>query len=393
MALTAKQVEQVRPTERTQKLFDGGGMYLEVTPAGGKRWRLKYRYHGREKLISLGVYPEISLKEARVRREDARRLLARGVDPSAERQARRRAQAAETFEAVAREWFAGQRPTWAESHATRVIRRLERDVFPYLGRAPPAEITAPEVLQVLRRIENRGALDTAHRALQNIGQVMRYAVATGRALRDASADLRGALPPVAGGHFPAVTEPNELGPLLRAMDAYTGHPTTQAALRLAPLLFVRPRELRYAEWSEVALEDALWTVPAAKVKASDIDHLVPLARQAVEIIAELRPLTGEGRYLFPSLRSRDRPMSSGTITAAFRRMGYAEGEVSHHGFRATARTLLDEVLGCRPDWIEHQLAHAVRDPNGRAYNRTAFLSERREMMQRWANYLDGLRGT
>jgi integrase len=290
---------------------------------------------------------------------------------------------------VAREWFAKYSATWAANHGDRIIRRFERDIFPWIGGRPIAEVTAPELLAVVRRIENRGALETAHRALGNCGQVFRYGVATGRAMRDPCGDLRGALAPVKGEHFAATTEPKRVAELLRAMDGYEGTLTVRCALRLAPLVFVRPGELRKAEWADIDLDAAEWRYTVTKTSTP---HIVPLSRQAVEILHELNPLTGRGRFVFPGARSNGRPMSDNAILAAMRRMGVGKDEMSGHGFRAVARTILDEVLGVRPDYIEHQLAHAVRDPNGRAYNRTAHLPERRKMMQQWADYLDKLKG-
>lgn len=395
--LTTKQIDALKAGPRTRKVFDGRGLYLEVTPKGARWWRLKYRHGGKEKRISLGVYPDVTLKLARERCEKARAQLVEGVDPSEAKQAKRTAaRTDDTFEAVAREWYAKQAATWADNHGPRILRRLVRDIFPVIGRKPIGEVTAPELLRALRAIEARGALETAHRAQQNCGQVFRFAIATGKASRDPSADLRGALAPADGSHLPAITEPKPLGALLRAIDGYQGQPATGWALRLAPLVFVRPGNLRAAEWAEVDLDAATWTIPAAKLKASKQDLIVPLARQAVAILESAHALTGpsstrEGRFCFPSVRSVKRPMSDMTLNAALRRLGYASGEVSVHGFRATARTMLDELLHFRPDFIEHQLAHAVRDPNGRAYNRTAFIVERRAMMQAWADYLDTLR--
>jgi len=289
---------------------------------------------------------------------------------------------------MAREWYAKHSPNWSADHGDRIIRRLERDIFPWLGGKPIAEISAPQLLDVIRRIEQRGALETAHRGLGNCGQVFRYAVATGRAERDPSGDLRGALPPVKGTHFASVTEPKKVAEMLRALDGYEGTLTVRCALRLAPLVFVRPGELRHAKWANIDLEAAEWRYTVTK---TDTQHIVPLSRQAVEILTELHPLTGRGHYVFPGARSTARPMSDNAILAAMRRMGIGKDEMSGHGFRAMARTILDEVLGFRPDYIEHQLAHAVRDPNGRAYNRTAHLPERRKMMQEWADYLDKLK--
>lgn len=389
--LTIKQVQAAKPEGKTRKLFDGGGLYLEITPRGSKLWRLKYRHAGREKRISFGAFPEVSLREARDRREEARRLLRDGIDPSFHRKAKREALAgADSFEAVAREWLNQQRAIWKPTHADAVELRLERDVFPVIGRTPIDALKAPEVLALLRRIEGRGAVHTAHRAAQKIGQVMRYGVATGRCDGDVTRDLRGALKPEVVRHRAAILEPRRLGGLLRAIDSYDGHATTAWALRLAPLVFVRPGELRHAEWSEMDLDNATWTIPGAKTKMGR-DHVVPLASQALAILREAESLTGRGSYVFPSLRSKDRAMSDNTLNAALRRMGYSTADVSVHGFRATARTLLDEKLGERLDLIEHQLAHKVRDPLGRAYNRTTFVEERREMMQRWADYLDELR--
>lgn len=390
--LTDTALRKAMPGDKPIRIFDGGGLYVEVSPAGGKWWRFKYRFEGKEKRLSLGVYPDISLKDARERRDAARKLLAQGVDPSEHRKASKSARAdraANSFEVVTREWFAKYSPNWAENHSGRIIRRFERDIFPWLGGRPIAELSAPEILAVVRRIEGRGALETAHRALGTIGQVFRYAVSTGRIASNPTRDLRGALPPVKGEHFAAVTEPKRVAELLRMMDAYQGTFTVNCALRLAPLVFVRPGELRNAEWAHINLETAEWRYDINK---TETQHIVPLSTQAVSILRELHGLTGSSRYVFPSARSWQRPMSDNAILAAMRRMGIGKDEMSGHGFRAMARTILDEVLGVRPDLIEHQLAHAVRDPNGRAYNRTAHLPARRKMMQQWANYLDKLKG-
>ncbi|MDY6943734.1 MAG: integrase arm-type DNA-binding domain-containing protein [Pseudomonadota bacterium] len=380
MPLTDTAVRNAKPAEKSRKLFDGGGLYLEVSPSGGK-----------EKRLSLGVYPDVSLKDARERRDEARKLLATDIDPSEHRRAQKTAKedrVANSFEVVAREWHAKHLPSWTDEHAETIIRRLELNVFPWLSGKPVADITAPQLLQVMRRIEERGALETAHRVLGCCGQVFRYAVATGRAERDPSGDLRGALPPVKSRHFAAVTEPDQIAAVLRAIDGYEGTLPVRCALRLAPLVFVRPGELRKAEWADVDLDAAEWRYIVTK---TNTPHIVPLSRQAVAILRELQPLTGRGRYVFPSARSASRPMSDNAVLAALRRMGIGKDEMSGHGFRAMARTILDEVLGFRPDYIEHQLAHAVRDPNGRAYNRTAHLPERHKMMQAWADYLDKLK--
>ena len=391
MPLTDATVRNAKPSQKSVRLFDERGLYLEISPAGGKWWRLKFRFSGKEKRLSLGTYPTVSLKDARDRRDSARKLLADGVDPSENRKAQKSSRAdrgANTFEVVAREWFAKYSGNWVARHSDRVIRLFERDIFPWIGGRPIAAITAPELLTVVRRIEGRGALETAHRALGNCGQVFRYGVATGRAERDLSGDLRGALPPVKGEHFAATTEPKRVAEILRAMDGYHGSFPVRCALRLAPLVFVRPGELRKAEWADFDLEGAEWRYTVTK---TNTPHVVPLSLQAVEILRDLYPLTGRSRFLFPGARSNGRPMSDNAILAAMRRMGIDKDEMSGHGFRAVARTILDEVLGVRPDYIEHQLAHAVRDPNGRAYNRTAYLPERQKMMQQWADYLDALK--
>ena len=393
MPLTAIQVQNAKPDSRTRKLFDGRGLFLEVTPKGGKRWRLKYRFHRKEKLLSLGVYPDISLKEARQRQDAARNLLAHDVDPSAARKAERAAQAdrsANSFEVVAREWLAKHGANWVPAYRERQVRLFERDLFPWLGGRPIAEIDAMEMLDTAQRIEARGALETAHRALQTCGQVFRYAVRTGRAERNPTGDLRGALPAYKGKHRSALIDPVKVGALLRAIDGYQGSLIVRAALRLAPLVFQRPGELRQAAWEDIDLQNAKWAFTVSK---TDTAHIVPLARQAVATLRDVEPLTGRGRYVFPNGRSPrgDRPMSDNALLVALRSMGFGKDEMSVHGFRALARTLLDEVLGYRIDYIEHQQARTVRDPLGTAYNRTTHLPERREMMQRWADYLDELR--
>ncbi|MBC2710223.1 MAG: integrase arm-type DNA-binding domain-containing protein [Desulfosarcina sp.] len=392
MVLSDTKIRNAKPKFKQYKLFDGDGLFLLVSPSGGKWWRFKYRFGGKEKLLSLGTYPEVTLAQARERRHETRRQVADGIDPGQVRKAQKAAREStdNTFEVVAREWYGKFEVNWAPGHAVKIKGRLENDVFPYIGARPILEIKAPELLMVLRRIESRGALDSAHRARTTCSQIFRYAVATGRAERDPAADLRGALPPAQSKHLPAITDPKKVAGLLRAIDGYEGSFVTKCALRIAPLLFVRPGELRHMEWTEIDLEAAEWNIPQEKMKTKQ-PHLVPLSRQAVEVLKEIQPLTGGDRYVFPSARTLQRPMSNNTVLAALRRMGFEKGEMTGHGFRAMARTMLDEVLNVRPDFIEHQLAHEVRDPNGRAYNRTAFLPERREMMQTWANYLDGLK--
>ncbi|MDR3389875.1 MAG: integrase arm-type DNA-binding domain-containing protein [Rudaea sp.] len=393
MPLTDTAIRNAKPPAKPQRLFDAGGLYLELSPNGGKWWRLKYRHGGKEKRLSLGTYPDTSLADARAKRDAVRKLLVTGVDPAEQRKAEKAAgseRAANSFEVIAREWIAKRAPGWVESHTSRILLRLENDVFPWLGARAIAEITPPELLACVRRVENRGAVESAHRLLQNCGQVFRYAVATGRTTSDPTRDLRGALTPVKQTHHAAITEPQAVGALLRAMDDYQGGFVTKCALRLAPLVFVRPGELRQAEWIEFELDTGVWNIPAARMKMRE-PHLVPLSAQAVTILRELHALTGRGRYVFPGVRSPKRPMSNAAVLAALRRMGYTKTEMTGHGFRAMARTIIDEVLHIRPDYIEHQLAHAVRDPNGRAYNRTAHLPERRAMMQKWADYLDTLK--
>lgn len=388
MPLTDTAIRNAKPTDKPIKLADEKGLFLLVHPNGSKYWRMKYRIGGKEKLLSFGVYPDTGLKEARAKREEARKLLANGADPGETKKAQKAAsteRAANSFEVIAREWFEKHREGWAPSHAEKIIRRLEKDVFPWLGGRPVAEITAPEVLAVMRRIESRGTLDTAHRAGGNCSQVFRYAIATGRAERDPVPDLRGALPPARGSNFAAITDPAKVGELLRAFDAFSGTFIVKSALLLAPLLFVRPGELRQAEWKDFDLDKAEWRYLVTKTKT---EHSVPLAAQAIAVLRELHPLTGHGRYVFPG-RDPQKAMSEAAVNAALRRMGYdTKTEITGHGFRAMARTILAEELHIKPEVIEHQLAHKVPDALGTAYNRTKFMKERRQMMQQWADYLD-----
>jgi integrase len=387
------QVRNAKSKLKEYKMMDGFGLYLLVTPTNGKLWRFDYRYGDKRKVIAFGAYPAISLADARQRREEAKKLLANGIDPGEVKKAQKAAIAAETengFEVVAREWHTKFSKSWTPGHADTIMSRLERDVFPWLGSKPIGDIKPVELLAVLRRVEGRGALETAHRIRTIAGQVLRYAVATGRAERDVAADLRGALPPTQERHHAAITDPKEVAELLRAIDGFKGTFHVKCALQLAPMLFVRPGELRQMEWVEIDFDATLWNIPAEKMKMKQA-HIVPLCKQAVAILKELRPLTGHSKYVFPCHRTPLRPMTNNAINAALRRMGYTSDDQTGHGFRAMARTILDEVLHVRPDFIEHQLAHAVRDPNGRAYNRTAHLSERRRMMQVWADYLEGLK--
>jgi integrase len=388
MSLTGIEIRSAKAAEKAIKLFDSGGLYLLVNPNGSRWWRLKYRYGGKERGISLGVYPEISLKRARAKRDEARRLVAEGVDPSAERKASKLA-LHETFRGIADEWLDLQAKTLAPVTFNKARWMLTEFVYPRLGARPINEITPPDLLAALRAVEARGKRETAHRTKQRVGQILRYAIATGRAERDISADLRGALAPVITKNHAAITEPKAIGQLLRAIDGYSGQPVTHAALKLAPLVFVRPGELRQAEWTEIDLEGGEWRIPAHRMKLREL-HIVPLSRQAIEILVGLRPLTGSDRYVFPSLRTSDRPMSENTINAALRRLGYSNEEMTGHGFRAMASTCLNEQ-GWHPDVIELQLAHAERNKVRAAYNRATRLAERRKMMQAWSDYLDRLR--
>lgn len=390
MQLTDAKIRKITPAEKMLKLTDGDGLVLFVTPQGHKWWRFRYRFGGDEKMLSLGVYPAVSLADAREKRNDARKLLRQGVDPGALRKQQAAPPEAETFEAVAREWHDQYKSTWVAHYAERIMFRLERDVFPVIGQRPPREITSPILLGMLRQVQAVRTLEITHRIKMICGQVFRYAVATGKAERDITLDLRGAIPPVPVRHHAAPTDPKEIAPILQAIDGYVGSPIVRAALQLQALTFVRPGELRRAEWEEIDFDNAQWNIPAARMKMK-IAHLVPLSRQATEILHALQPFTEHSRFVFPGHRSATRCMSDNALNAALRRMGFAHTDIVAHGFRAMARTVLDEVLNMRPDIIEHQLAHMVKDPLGRAYNRTSHLAARTSMMQTWADYLDGLR--
>lgn len=390
--LSDVQLRSIKPTERPFRVFDGGGLFLEVRPNGARYWRWKYRFAGKEKLLALGVYPRVGLKAARSARNDARDLLDAGTDPSADRrQQRLRAHVAEatSFEAIAKEYVDKQRAKLAPNTLVRLQWMLDKLLLPWLKGRPIAAITPPELLAQLRRTESRGKYESAHRAHQLASRIFRYAIATGRAERDPAADLRGALHPKVTSNRAAITHPAAVAELLQKIHGYTGQPATCAALKLAPLLFVRPGELRAAEWSEFDLEAAEWRLPAARMKMREA-HLVPLSTQAVAILADLKPLTGRGKYVFPSVRTGARPLSENTINAALRALGYESAAMSAHGFRAMASTLLHE-LGWKPDIIERQLAHAERNKVRAAYNRAQHLVERRAMMQAWSDHLDGLR--
>lgn len=391
MALTDTKVRSIKSREKSFKLADGKGLFLVVMPNGSKYWRLRYSFGGKEKLLSLGVYPEVTLADARRKDDEARKLLAEDTDPSMAKQLKKRAKTLapeSSFEFVAHEWHIKFSAKWTEDHRLRTLYRLEKDVFPWLGQRPISEITPPELLLVLRRIEKRGAIETAHRIHQICGQVFRYAIATGKTDRDSSADLRGAIPPVKKRHHASIINPKEIGDLLRTINGYNGYLVTKCALQLAPLLFVRPGELRHAEWSEFNFEAAEWRIPASKMKMRTA-HIVPLSAQAITIFREVQALTGHAKYVFPSIRNLNRPMSNNAVLAALRRLGYTKDEMTRHSFRSMASTLLNEQ-GWNRDAIERQLAHSERNNIRAAYNYAEYLSERKKMMQHWADYLDGL---
>lgn len=392
MPLSDTAIRKAKPGPKAIKLADGGGLYLLLNPNGSRWWRFDYRFGGKRKTLSMGTYPDTGLADARERLAEARKLVAADVDPGEARKAAKAAgseRAANSFAVIAAEWLAKQAPGMAPATLEKARWTFDDLVNPWIGARPVAEIEPPEVLKLLHRIEARGKIETAHRTKQRIGQVMRYAIATGRALRDPTADLRGALTPAQVRHRPALTDPAKVGELMRAIDGYPGGLVVRCALQLAPLVFLRPGELRQAEWAEFDLDGALWRIPAARMKMRE-EHIVPLPVQAVAILRELQPLTGGGRYVFPGHRSRQRPMSDAAINAALRRMGYDKDTMTGHGFRAMASTRLNE-MGFAPDVIERQLAHAERNKVRAAYNRAQYLAERTRMMQAWGDYLDGLR--
>ncbi|AIP63766.1 tyrosine-type recombinase/integrase [Burkholderia thailandensis] len=392
MPLTDTAIRNAKPADKPVRLFDGGGLYLEIAPSGGKWWRLKYRFGGKEKRYSLGVYPEVTLATARKKRDEAREKLAAGIDPGEAKKAEKRASllaAANSFEVVARGWMDERKTSVEPAQHVKTLARMENDVFPWLGKRPIAEIDAPEILVVLKRVDGRGARFTAHRIRSEISRVFRYGIKEGHCKADPARDLVDAIPPAQTTHFASITEPEKVGEMLRAFDGFTGTFPVLCALKLAPMLFVRPGELRKAEWAQFDLDKGEWRYFVNKTKT---DHLVPLAAQAVTILRELHALTGEGVYVFPGARDRNRPMSEAAINAALRRLGYdTRTEITGHGFRAMARTILHEELEEKPEVIEHQLAHTVPDSLGRAYNRTKFIKARRSMMQQWADYLDKLK--
>ncbi len=392
MPLTDIKIRQAKFADKPYKITDGRGLYVLINKSG-KYFRFDFRMDGKRKTLALGIYPDVSLKQARTRREEARANVANGVDPCELKKLKKREKvirAANTFESIAREYVAVMsKGDWSIKHTSKVLKRLERDVFPLIGGIPIVEIAAPELLDMLRRIENRGAIDSAHRVKQNCSQIFRFAIASGRARHDPSADLRGALPKLKKNHFAAITEPKMIGELLRAIDGYSGSYIVKYALQFAPLVFVRPGELRHAEWVEMDFERAEWRIPAAKMKMKN-EHIVPMSSQSLKLIEELRPYSGHGKYLFPSVRTDSRPMSNNSINGALRRLGYTTEEMTGHGFRTMASTSLHEQ-GWPSDVIERQLAHKERNSVKDAYNRAIHLPERRKMMQAWADYLDGLK--
>lgn len=389
--LTVVAVNNAKPKDKPYKLADEKSLYLLVSSTG-KYWRFDYRYLDKRKTLALGTFPDVSLATARQRRDDARKQLADGIDPSAQKKAIKTARVTSnenSFEVIAREWLEIFFVNKSASHKEKTIRRLEVYLFPWVGKKPISEITAPEVLLAIKRPQSQNKLETAHRALQVTGQVFRYAVQTGRAIRDVTADLKGALPPTSVKHMASFTEPKEVGELLRAMDAFKGSFTVESALKLAPLVFVRPGELRRAKWIDIDLDAGEWKYLVTKTKT---EHIVPLSVQAVSVLKDMFAVSGHGEYVFPGGHDPKKAMSDAAINAALKRMGYnTQSEITGHGFRAMARTILHERLNVDPHIIEHQLAHAVPDNLGGAYNRTKFLDQRREMMQAWADYLDQLK--
>ena len=387
-------IRNARPKEKAFKLYDERGLYLIIQPTGGKLWRFDYRFFGKRKTLALGAYPDVSLADARDGRDEARRHVASDIDPSEIRRATREARegaANNSFEVVAREWISTHMADKAQSHTSRLLRRLVLYIFPWLGSKPISDITAPQLLESIRRIQNANKLETAHRTLQSVGQIFRYAAQTGRAARDITVDLKGALPPATTKHMAAFTEPNQVAGLLKAIDGFTGTLTVQAALKLAPLVFVRPGELRTAKWADIDFDEAEWRY---RVSKTNTDHIVPLSNQALAILQDIHPLSGHGEFVFMGGHDPRKPMSDAALNASLKRMGYdTQTEITGHGFRAMARTILHERLGVDPYIIEHQLAHKVPDALGSAYNRTKFLEQRKVMMQQWADYLDELKAS
>lgn len=392
MPLSDTTIKNAKPKEKAYKLPDEKGMYLLVNPNGSKYFRFDYRFNNKRKTLALGVYPDTSLKQSREKRDTARKQLADGIDPNFHKKTVKISALIaneNSFEFVAREWHSKFKSKWTDDHANRLLKTLERNVFPHLGKRPISEIEAPELLYVMRKIETQGIIYTLHRVLQNCGQIFRYGIATGRCKRDPCLDLRGALTPVKSKHHASIIDPREIANLLRVMDDYSGSFISKCALQLSVLTFCRPGEIRHAEWNEIDMATRQWRIPASKMKMRQ-QHIVPLANQTIELLNILRPITGKGKYLFPSQNSFDRPMSENTINAAIRRMGYSKNEMTAHGFRSLASTRLNEMHYNR-DWIERQLAHSEKDGVRAAYNYAEYLPQRSMMMQKWADYLEALK--
>lgn len=388
MPLTDIAIRTAKPTEKLQKLFDGNGLYLAISTTGNKSWRMKYRFQGKEKLLTFGPYPEISLKDAREACADARKMLRNGEDPS---EAKKSAEASKnnTFEAIAKEWIEKQKEVWAPQYYKKIMQRLSANIFPHIGNRQISDISPPQLLEVLRKIENRGASYQANRVRETCSLIYRYAIATGRAERDAAADLRGAFKAHVSTPRPAITSPHEVGALMRAIYGYDGHFVTKCGLQILALTFLRPGEVRHGTWEEIDFEEKPWRIPAKRMKMR-LDHVVPLSNQACDVLQDLLEVTGNGKYLFPSLRSPERVISDVTFLAALRRMGYEKSEMCAHGFRSMASTILNEQ-GYPADAIEKQLAHNPSNKIRGIYNRAEYLPERRKMMQEWADFLDSLR--
>jgi len=383
----------LKPQDKPYKVSFGGGLLLHIMPNGSKYWRSRFRYNGKEQSLSLGVFPSVTLKEARANLHEARKLVEQGINPNIQKRIQRATNehaAINTFEQIAIEWLDKEKDNWKATHFKKQLGMLNNNLLPYIGKYPITEISVPVLLDCLKRVEKRGALETTRRSRQVAGQVFKYAIITGRATENPAIHLQGALRPPKTRHYPAIIDPKPFGELLRTIESYHGSQIVESALKFAPLVFVRPGELRHMEWSEIDFEKCEWRIPAEKMKM-DKAHIVPLSRQAIALLEEIKPISGRFQYVFPGERSRRRPMSENTLNAALRYLGVSKDEHTTHGFRASARTMLDEELGFGIHLIEHQLAHEVRDVLGRAYNRTQHLPERKEMMQRWADYLDELK--
>ena len=386
--LTEKEVNKAKPSDTPYKIADGGGMYLLVKPTGGKYWHLAYRFNNKQKLLALGVYPDVTLKEARIKREAARKLLQEGLDPSETKKEDKRLsilKSENTFEAIANEWLS--KKTKLQASTIKTYHHYLSYIFEAFGHKPITDVTSPDVLALCRQIEAKGTIETAHRIKMTCGLVFRYAIGTGRATYEPTQALKGVLQPVITTHQASIVNPSDVARLMKDIQGYDGHYTTVYALKLAPLFFVRPCELREAKWADINLDAKEWAYKVSKTKS---EHIVPLSSQAVALLAELKAISGGGLYVFPSIRSDQRTMSENTIITALRRLGYTSEQMCGHGFRAMARTILDEVLGYPIEIIEMQLAHAVKDANGRAYNRTKYREQRHKMMQHWSDYLDSL---